>query len=271
MELDGSNLRRAAPWRLPPPPESTERSSTGGASGSRKLQRNGTGGDATRKGDDDEEEEKGKRKTRRGGRRRRTKRDPEAPEMKLGAVGKDAGLRSLLGTLCRLVLQTSQNTRLLMGVFQDTYMIPASNSIVAKLTAEGRGIAAEAEKRRKSVGKDGKVEPLGPPAPAMFLALLESLETANIGSGNLDRIKDLATRMTALDLDEACEKIYAVKVSRTRTEGTARLTVAMERGPDRKIVIDALKALSGVTHKQGVAPAGYLEEELMEWVAALDQ
>ena len=157
-----------------------------------------------------------------------------------------------------------------MGVFQDTYLIPTSHKIVTALNAEGASIAAEAEKRRKAAGKDGKIEPLGPPAPQMFMALIEALENSDCGSGNIDKLKNVATSISAMDLDQVSEIIFAVKVSRTKTQGVSRLTVAMERGPNRRILIDALKGISGVDHKQGVAPANYLEEEIADWVSALD-
>ena len=100
----------------------------------------------------------------------------------------------------------------------------------------------------------------------MMLTLLECLEAADIGSGNAERIKSIADTYSNLDMNQISEMVYQVKVSRTKDQGTSRLTLALARGPDKGSIIQAMNAIKDFKHKVGMAPAGYLEEELADWV-----
>eukprot|EP00974_Lingulodinium_polyedra_P067708 6555562-Lingulodinium_polyedra.AAC.1 len=73
--------------------------------------------------------------------------------------------------------------------------------------------------------------------------------------------KELAAALEELGKPEWVAKyVHAVKLKDTRVI----VTVSMATFKHRELLVDAM-AQAGAQHKTGVAPAGYLEEELSAW------
>lgn len=103
--------------------------------------------------------------------------------------------------------------------------------------------------------------------------MMESLSVLDIGQINkaaivawLKTITDIGDEKAPYLINEACQtfSIYNVQKS-TRI----RMQFAMSQGPLRSSVLSALGNLSDIHVATGAAPKGFLEEELTEWMAAL--
>ena len=83
-------------------------------------------------------------------------------------------------------------------------------------------------------------------------------------------MKKIADLFASKEDTEVADVIHQVKISRTRDDNKTRLVIAMERGPERKQIVQCLLSIKDVSHMTGTAPANYLEEELSEWVSYLE-
>ena len=254
--MDQEMTQERAPWR--PPRASSQASGPGGVN---------EGEPKAKQPRKQEEKPEGKR-VRRGGKKRNAEKGSEEQRQ---LVTKDRGLRKLLVALLKSHLMTCQNTRLLMAAC-DVFLLQADHMVTVAVREEGaafaKAVAEWREKKRQAENQQGAQPPKawGSPAPTLFLAMVEALMKQDMGGKNK---KELTEAMPELSKPEWVEKrVHAVKVKDAREEGKVLITISMAGFKYQDLIVRALEQ-SGAEHKTGVAPAGYLEEELSAWCEEL--
>ena len=206
-----------------------------------------------------------------GNRPRRRRRRTTAGEEKKLTI-KDPALKSLLSTMARLVLQSRQQTRLLMGIMVDTMLIPSPSPLETKLSAQQTAIAQEARRRRETATESGDGShplPIGPPTRSMAIAFLEGLLEMDIGGGNKLAITAIGKRWAEMTDTEIDDAVQVCRFSKAASGEKLRLQLALPRGSERGAILTGVRAIAGSQVFSGQAPPDFLEEELADWTALL--
>ena len=174
----------------------------------------------------------------------------------------------MLSVMARLLLQTRQQTRLLMGIMVDTMLVNLPSPLETQLAAQQNAISLEAQKRREQAKEDGSGHPapLGPPTRSLAIAFLEGLLKEDIGSANKTAITLIGKKwadMTEIEIDDA---IQLCRFSKTHNAEKVRIQLAMPRGTDRAAILTAIRAIAGTQVFSGQPPPDFLEEELADWI-----
>ena len=204
-------------------------------------------------------------------RRRRTK--PAPGNKKLAT--KDPQLHQLLETLIRLCLMNQQELRNITGFLYDTAFVKDDSPIATTMLQEIRSFTAEAAKRRseaEAAGDTSRPTPLGPPHRCLALALLEGILASDCGGANKTRVAEIHKTWSEAASDDQSKLddfIHTCRLSKAGAPGTTRITIALPKGTDRSTILTALRAIENTDLKSGPPPAGWLEEELSDWLTVL--
>ena len=172
----------------------------------------------------------------------------------------------MLKAICNLQLRVRQ----LMGAEVDTFIGKSDNPIIKAAEAEGRHFAAAVGAYHKAKETNPDAPPPGPPADAVFCGILEHVINEDIGAINKETIKQI---LADIDTDGPSTfnlDIHMCKLERCANPQSTKVLIAMNTYKDRKTVISALTN-AGFQHLRGPAPPGYLEEDLSEWAAAIEE
>ena len=104
----------------------------------------------------------------------------------------------------------------------------------------------------------------GSPTPTIFVAMIESLTSLEIGAKNKAEI--LKLDMGDKDVVEAVVQIC--RVDKIKEREASRLTISMVDGSIKQAVKAALLQV-GAECRTGPQPVGYMEDELSNWIRAL--
>ena len=263
-----------AAWRpaIKKDKETTRTAASGGNKAATRRRLN-TGGASAEGEDKDLGEDapmaEAKAKVRRGGRRRRHQGGLDNKTLKTN----DKALRSLLLTLIKMVCRLSQQTRQIMGAIADTFIIPTNSPIAKSLQNETANFAASVNDWR--LLRDQTIEtsdalpaPLGPPTDTLFYEFLTTLAAQDVGGANRETINQIVSQ-TDTDGPKVFNKdVHFIKLEKIREEGKIKLVIVFTAWSHRSVILDSLAQL-GAARKVGAAPAGWLEDELSEWIDAL--
>ena len=206
-------------------------------------------------------------------RRTRRKRRSKPAEAKKTAV-KDQNLAGMMQVVLQSTLMLQQQMRMVMGVLLEVFLLPGELKLVQALLSESKAFAAEAVKRRTgqiaseamSDGTAPPPQPLGPPTCTLALAFLENLHLEDIGGSNRASIQALAEKYGQASQSEILDLFQELRLTRTAAGTKFKLQFAITRGEERRQILLAIEAIAGAERKEGSAPAGYLEEEVQEWL-----
>ena len=230
---------------------------------------------------DEEDEGKGeaaeaapRRKGRRGG--RRTRRGDHSEKK---WTSKDKQLLSLLKSTLKLVLQTARRTRLNSSLATDTYTCPKAHKVIDAASNELEGYKNHLGHLRQGTAEDKKkLKEIGSPAPSMGLAALEGVLSCDIGGALRTEIEDYLKQTNPPDAnmdpeisrDELAEEISFIRLENCFYTEKMKLIIGAPVWGGRKLLMKAFRSEGAVTHHHGVAPAGWLEDEVGHWLETLD-
>ncbi|CAK0812308.1 unnamed protein product [Prorocentrum cordatum] len=272
-----STLPRAG-WRLP---RSLAASGNGGSGSSgsedqRPLaKQKALGGEARARpkesADGDEAGEGGPARRRRGGRRRR------GTHTDTTWSSKDRNLHARILTMAKLLLQNTQKKRCLAASAMAAITLPIKHTVAQALGDELELYKNQIEQFREDKAKDNLAE-LGPPTAGLTVAMMESLVTCDIGGAMKEKIKAWLALAQPPDSEEMASEPQLTKADIETSASFLRaepchdkelLQIAMNRWGQRTAVPGALRAESVGEVLTGVAPPGWLEEELGTWTDML--
>ena len=190
---------------------------------------------------------------------------------------KDPGLSALLTLILKQLANNTMRVRQLMGMTVTTWLLPSDDALPQALTKQGEDFAQAARESRsarlktdKSGSADAKPAPLGPPTLGMFIVFLQTLLTLEVGGEN--RKKIAALMESYAECDETPPDLEAIGMCRLesgRDSTHVKLLVAMSCFPARSVVNKAMEQ-AGYTAMRGAAPSGWMEEEIGDWISALE-
>ncbi|CAK0848287.1 unnamed protein product [Prorocentrum cordatum] len=172
--------------------------------------------DAPMEGEEVEEEEGRRRRRRGGGRAHRGQHTGKS------WTSKDNNLHSSLLTLMTLALQNTQRIRLMMCAVADTCTMKIARPIISHITEELEGFRERVNGLRSAKDKEG-LKHLGPPTPALALAMLEGLQACEVGGRVGTQVdeylekcqpKDHETKPT-IDMDQINDQVHFIRVEKT--------------------------------------------------------
>jgi len=187
---------------------------------------------------------------------RSARRERQKKEKKIQV--KDQGLRRLLINLLKQVLINQQQLREVMSVVLDTITMDSESKTIKDMQAESRAYA-------KAVREKGSAT--GPPTGTVFLALLESLAEQDVGQKNKGKLQEIVVGIKdepiGMDMVRVCRWARAFK------EEKKKIILHIVQPEVRQVVLSSLEQLGGTLHS-GKAPAGYLEDDLSQWLELLE-
>ncbi|CAK0799703.1 unnamed protein product, partial [Prorocentrum cordatum] len=105
---------------------------------------------------------------------------------------------------------------------------------------------------------------LGPPAPAVFCAMIEALANEEIGK----RLKDVLVALLA-EMEEAPPTyVRLCRLESCKQPDMLKVVFALDRVDLEVQVMEAFRSM-GVVTTVGAAPSGYLEDEISAWIDVL--
>ena len=191
---------------------------------------------------------------------------------------KDDNVNRALATLLQSTLILQQPMRMVVEILLDTFLIPAASKVAVKIIAEQKGFGAEVLRRRAAAQQgegnmevDGgpKVLPLGPPSCSLALARSDGLAEGDCGSQRLKAMTEMAAAFAKLSRSELMDVISECRLTRTAKPAVMKLQAGICKGYERKALLAALVSVEGFQRCDGSAPAGYLEEELQDWLEVI--
>ena len=218
----------------------------------------------------DDQQKAPKTKTRRGGRRR-------GKHSKKQWGNKDKSLQSLLLSMLKLTLQNSQKNRMTMAATTDTVLADVDNSLVTAIKEEGVSFAAMVEFARKRLEEDPTAPPMssvGAPTASTVIGFLEALAKADVGAVPRAAITAFLQEVQPESGDPTCSKeqleqqFAFLRLEKMHDEAKIKIVIAMHGAPLRPMILAALRNM-GLDVRTGMAPPGWMEEELSTWVDAL--
>ena len=227
--------------------------------------------------DTDEGKGTGKGRRRRGGRRRTSAKDKT---IKIA----DSNLKELLSTMAKLLSQTAARTRTLWSILVQTVILSEDSQVVISMRAEGKAFAANVAALRDKLSESKKnkedtegaataqaaLRQVGPPAPHMAVAMLEGLVQMDIGRGPKSEVE----RYIEAWKTSAVPKIELCRLENAYEEGKVKIAFSITDKDLNKVIVNAFQGWGSGTQDcympQGQAPPGYLEDELSDWIGALE-
>ena len=80
---------------------------------------------------------------------------------------------------------------------------------------------------------------------------------------------EMAAACAKLSQQELMEVILECRLTRKAKPAVMKLQVGISKGDERKALLAALASVEGFQRCDGSAPAGYLEEELQDWLEVI--
>mmetsp|Transcript_35005 Transcript_35005/g.99953 ORF Transcript_35005/g.99953 Transcript_35005/m.99953 type:complete len:264 (-) Transcript_35005:235-1026(-) len=231
----------------------------------RTLRKNGTNEDVAGAKD----------RVRRGRRRRNEDKDRSI-------ATKDKGLKELLTVMMKQLSIVSQQSRLLMATQCDKFLVSHSSKLIEAMQAEGTAFARMVDKMRERRDNGDEraakqLEQLGPPTATVAMAFLAALNQQDVGGANRQAIKDFfAKAEPAEGVEPEVTKsmiedwITVCRIESVYDENKRMITLAMRTFPLRQHIVSAMTMI-GHPPMRGVAPPGYLEEEVSAWIEAMNK
>ncbi|CAK0874814.1 unnamed protein product [Prorocentrum cordatum] len=213
--------------------------------------------------------EGGPARRRRGGRRRRGTHTGKT------WGSKDRNLHALILTMAKLLLQNAQKIRRLSASATDTITLPIKHAVVQALGDELELYKNQIEHFRKDKAMNSLAEK-GPPTAGLTVAMMESLVTCDIGGATKEKIKawlalvqppsseEMAVEPESTKADIETRASF-LRVEPCHDKEFVKLQIAMNRWGQRTAVLGAFRAEGVDKVLTGVAPPGWLEEELGTW------
>ena len=158
------------------------------------------------------------------------------------------------------------------GLLLTTVIGPKSEQPLAAALAEQNAFKATVKEMQS--GNPDKMPELTPPHLAIFHSFVEALFALDVGGGPrkqigewLKAIQDDPQSGPQL-IQEVCQtfQVYQVKSN----ADMIRLQFAMQSGPIRTAVMSAMRNIEVGRICTGPPPRSFLEEELADWMGALD-
>jgi hypothetical protein len=187
----------------------------------------------------------------------------------------------LLRSTLRLLLQTTHKTRLNSSISTDTYTMSNEHLVIIAITQELEGYKHTLDSLRKSGAPEDKkrLQEIGPPAPSLALAALEGLHKCDVGGSMKGAIRNYLLRAEPEDIEAEAEiskedlldVISFVRLEKCYDDTKTKLVIGAPTWEGRVLVSRALEAEGQAVHHRGVAPAGWLEEEVGHWLETLEQ
>ena len=214
---------------------------------------------------------KAKRKPTR--RSRRTKTGMEPTELKT----KDAPLLHVLETQSKLLLQVSQQQRVLSGILMTQVIMPNESEPLKSCIATQKAFQAKLADARNNRQENEPPPAIGSPIIQLFTTFLEELAKLNIGANNTTAINaflqiingfDDNVQLVELEIQQVCNAFFIFPVQTDQSR--SRIQISLATGPLRKSILSALSMLPDIRVTTGSAQPGYLEEELSEWMSVLN-
>ncbi|CAK0905019.1 unnamed protein product [Prorocentrum cordatum] len=203
---------------------------------------------------------------------------------------KDAGLREILLLLSMQVAQLTQKSRALWGIATRTILIEEKSSVVKAIQQESKDFSDHAANLRTQIGKykeDAKkasgsdagaekeaatkaeeiqkeLRTLGPPAPALFAALVESLATEEVGAVNRRALEAMKQEF----VEAPPTDVRLCRLESCKDEDMIKIVLALDDKAKEGVITASLHAM-GAQVTSGMAPSGYMEDEISAWIDAL--
>ena len=118
------------------------------------------------------------------------------------------------------------------------------------------------------VQKAGANRPYGPAVPK-FQAMIDTLATQDVGMQNKKQLQELADKLFATEIQEAQLLVEGVWTEKMYDSTRGRILLAMKTLPERLLIIRSMQQL-GMIHKVDVAPPGYMEDRLSQFIDTLE-
>ena len=163
----------------------------------------------------------------------------------------------LIALMMKLLMQTVQGQKDVMGAVFDTWLAPSKDTLILAMTFQGRRYAHQV----KEPGHG-----LASPHLYVFAALLKAI--SDLALDLLEKVKyEDYEKMT---LEEKCQVIRLCKQAKTYDDEVKKLALAFGSGPttvaykERVLAVPSKK--SNWTYKMGRAPPSYMERELTKFL-----
>ncbi|CAK0853967.1 unnamed protein product [Prorocentrum cordatum] len=130
--------------------------------------------------------------------------------------------------------------------------------------ASGSDAGAEKEAATKAEEVQKELRTLGPPAPALFAAPVESLATEEVGAVNrraLEAMKQEFVEAPPMD-------VRLCRLESCKDEDMIKIVLALDDKAKEGVITASLHAM-GAQVTSGMAPSGYMEDEISAWIDAL--
>ena len=131
---------------------------------------------------------------------------------------------------------------------------------------QAKSTDANLEKRASQEADEimGNLETRGPPALAVYAATVESLATQEVGLVNRQALEALKEGFK----DDPPDYVRICRLESCRDDEMIKIVFALDDVSTEKLIMMSFRAM-GATVTQGMAPAGYLEEESSAWIDVL--
>eukprot|EP00959_Pyramimonas_sp_CCMP1952_P017753 376844-Pyramimonas_sp.AAC.1 len=94
--------------------------------------------------------------------------------------------------------------------------------------------------------------------------MAENLSTKEVGAVNRKSLEALKMTFT----DTPPDYVRLCRLESCKADDMIKIVIALDDPAKERVVLDAFKAM-GATVTQGMAPSGYLEEEISAWIDVL--
>lgn len=192
----------------------------------------------------------------------------------------DPKLKKLLTVLIKQVLANTQQLAWMVAAVFSTYLMPIQSNVVKALKTSRKLYADKCKEM-------GKGHALGPPEGHLYMTLIMTLCTEDVGGKSRALLTDHGQFLDKINAQTVLRKVKHIKLSKCYDSNQAKLTLFIEQGPwtdaenEEDPTEEQLKWTSikdtihrallqvGAIHKEGKAPAGVMEDELAAWLAGL--
>ena len=198
-------------------------------------------------------------------------------------TSKDKGTRELLALLVKQVLAHGHKIRLLQASSWDAYLLDASHAVITTHMQAMDSYRAVVDSTREMEDAQRRLQELGPPTACLALALVESVHAMDDIGGKvrnelglyLKKLEPQSGSSEGMSLDPLITKekleneIDFIRIERCKDPTKTKLFVAGQDWAARLLVRTALINSGTAQVLKGIAPPGYMENELASWLEAL--
>ncbi|CAK0894958.1 unnamed protein product [Prorocentrum cordatum] len=165
-----------------------------------------------------------------------------------------------------------------MCAVADTWTKAVTHPLLTHISDELEGSRKRVHGFKSELNKEA-LQRLGPPTPALVLAMLEGLVTCEVGGRVEQHITDYfeecqpadEAKDPTIDVEALMDQVPFIRIEKTHDPNVASLAMGAHDSPARKFVIDGLRAEGEARHHVGPAPVGWMEEEISVWLEHVKQ